>query len=304
MSSEAAAQQVAREERTPAQQQVEDDRLFEIHRRSKNAARKARKYPNATASPPAKGKQEAQETRETRETKEAREAREVREAQQVRKAQEAQEAREAQQVREAQEVQEKKFVGVKKITVDETRRSKHSSRGAWFEGRRRKDDEPKESKRRPMPEERKRDDRPMWAIQKEALKAKFPEGWMPRKRLSPDALSGIRALNRQFPEIYTTSALSQKFEVSPEAIRRVLRSKWEPADEQDENREQRWYRRGLRIWERYAELGKTPPKKWQDAGVQPRSWEEDEEGDDEEHRANEERLRRLRTQVKLAKSLM
>ncbi|MCV5164004.1 hypothetical protein OFB65_27020, partial [Escherichia coli] len=40
--------------------------------------------------------------------------------------------------------------------------------------------------------------------QKNALKEKFPEGWKPLKKLSPDALEGIRALHKQFPEEYTT----------------------------------------------------------------------------------------------------
>ncbi|KAJ1299931.1 hypothetical protein OPQ81_005372 [Rhizoctonia solani] len=68
-----------------------------------------------------------------------------------------------------------------------------------------------------------------WAIQKDALKKKFPEGWAPRKRLSPDALNGIRALHQQFPDMYTTETLANKFEVSPEAIRRILKPSGSPA---------------------------------------------------------------------------
>ncbi|ROW06410.1 hypothetical protein VMCG_04363 [Cytospora schulzeri] len=332
VSSEATTQQASRGEENSAQQ-TEDDILFEIQLRSKNARKKARKYGNATASGPVTGEQEAQGTQETHETQKfqvtgeqkiqgtrqtqeapethevqrTQEGRETQETLETRGAQKTQEGREAQE--EVQEVQEKKFVGVTRITVDETRGSKHSERGAYFEGR----DKPKQTNREPiLEEEKKKDYRPTWAIQKEALKAKFPEGWMPRKKLSPDALSGIRALNQQYPEIYTTKALSEKFEVSPEAIRRILRSKWEPADDREEDRQRRWFNRGLRVWERYAELGKTPPRRWQNAGVQARPWngrrlEEDEEEmeeEDKEHSVNEERLRRLRTQVKLAKSLM
>lgn len=36
-----------------------------------------------------------------------------------------------------------------------------------------------------------------WAARKIALKRKFPEGWRPGKRLSPDAMEGIRILHRQ-----------------------------------------------------------------------------------------------------------
>lgn len=109
--------------------------------------------------------------------------------------------------------------------------------------------------------------KPKWLIQKEALKEKFPEGWKPRKRLSPDALAGIRALNAQFPEVYTTVALSQKFEVSPEAIRRILKSKWAPSVKEEEDRNSRWHRRGAQIWEQKAALGIKPPQKWRREGI-------------------------------------
>lgn len=104
--------------------------------------------------------------------------------------------------------------------------------------------------------------RPLWASQKEALKVKFPEGWRPRRKLSPDALNGIRALNAQFPDTYTTEVLSNKFEVSPEAIRRILKSRWEPTAEEEEDRQRRWHNRGIAIWEMYEAVGKKPPAKW------------------------------------------
>ncbi|KAG6116047.1 hypothetical protein E4U13_002163 [Claviceps humidiphila] len=106
-----------------------------------------------------------------------------------------------------------------------------------------------------------------WQIQKEALKEKFPDGWAPRKRLSPDALAGIRALNAQFPEVYTTKTLADKFQVSPEAIRRVLKSKWMPSAEEEQDRQERWFRRGKQVWERQAALGIKPPKKWRVEGI-------------------------------------
>ncbi|KAG6108764.1 hypothetical protein E4U14_003545 [Claviceps sp. LM454 group G7] len=114
-----------------------------------------------------------------------------------------------------------------------------------------------------------------WQIQKEALKEKFPDGWAPRKRLSPDALAGIRALNAQFPEVYTTKTLADKFQVSPEAIRRVLKSKWMPSAEEEQDRQERWFRRGKQVWERQAALGIKPPKKWRVEGiVRDKEWHE------------------------------
>lgn len=113
-----------------------------------------------------------------------------------------------------------------------------------------------------------------WKIQKAALREKFPEGWNPKKKLSPDALEGIRALNRQFPQVYTTAALAGHFQVSPEAIRRILKSRWQAKPEEEEDRQERWFQRGKQVWTRWAELGRKPPKRWQAEGIlrEPDSW--------------------------------
>jgi hypothetical protein len=106
-----------------------------------------------------------------------------------------------------------------------------------------------------------------WQIDKQALKEKFPEGWNPRRRLSPDALAGIRALHAQMPQEFTTSALAARFEVSPEAIRRILRSKWSPNSDEETDRERRWFNRGKQIYEKHAESGQKPPKRWRELGI-------------------------------------
>ena len=102
-----------------------------------------------------------------------------------------------------------------------------------------------------------------WQVQKEALRRKFKEGsWSPFKRLSPDALDGIRAMHSQFPDKFTTPVLAEHFKVSPEVIRRILKSKWTPSEEEMEDRRLRWERRGQKIWAERAEKGVKPPKKW------------------------------------------
>ncbi|MCJ1391495.1 Required for respiratory growth protein 9 mitochondrial [Xylographa bjoerkii] len=107
-----------------------------------------------------------------------------------------------------------------------------------------------------------------WGVQKTALEQKFgDQGWAPRKRLSPDALDGIRALHAQYPEKYSTAVLAEQFKVSPEAIRRILKSKWRPNDEEDVSRRQRWQKRGEAIWGQMVELGVKPPKKWRNMGI-------------------------------------
>lgn len=148
---------------------------------------------------------------------------------------------------------------------------------------------------------------PDWRIQKESLRQKFPEGWRPRKRLSPDALAGIRALNAEYPEIYTTAALSAKFEVDPEAIRRILKSKWRPSAEEEEKRLERWQKRGMQIWETKAALGIKPPKQWRQEGItRDPSWhawrrkvaEREKEWEDEEKRVyREKRAASLQSRV-------
>lgn len=110
--------------------------------------------------------------------------------------------------------------------------------------------------------------RPAWAIQKEALRAKLGgEAWSPRKKLSPDTLEGIRHLHATQPDKFTTPVLADYFKVSPEAIRRILKSKWRPNDEEYEARMQRWDKRGERIWTNLVEMGVKPPKKWREMGV-------------------------------------
>ncbi|KIX02078.1 required for respiratory growth protein 9, mitochondrial [Rhinocladiella mackenziei CBS 650.93] len=104
-------------------------------------------------------------------------------------------------------------------------------------------------------------EREPWQIQKEGLKKKFgEEGWNPRKKLSPDAMEGIRALHEQDPEKYSTPVLAETFKVSPEAIRRILKSKWRPTEEEMEKRRQRWARRHDRIWDHLSELGLRPKR--------------------------------------------
>ncbi|KAF7511917.1 hypothetical protein GJ744_003150 [Endocarpon pusillum] len=100
-----------------------------------------------------------------------------------------------------------------------------------------------------------------WQIQKDALKEKFgEEGWSPRKKLSPDTMEGIRALHEQYPQKYTTPVLAEQFKVSPEAIRRILKSKWRPSPEKMEERRVRWAKRHDRIWDAQAEMGLRPKR--------------------------------------------
>jgi len=63
---------------------------------------------------------------------------------------------------------------------------------------------------------------------REAMKKEFPQGWAPPKKLSRDAIDSLRSLHTISPETFTTSVLSERFKISPEAVRRILKSKWVP----------------------------------------------------------------------------
>ncbi|KAJ7204652.1 hypothetical protein GGX14DRAFT_328027, partial [Mycena pura] len=70
--------------------------------------------------------------------------------------------------------------------------------------------------------------RAAWHAHRKALKEDFPEGWNPPRKLSRDAMDGLRQLNRVDPETFTTPVLAERFRISPEAVRRILKSHWEP----------------------------------------------------------------------------
>jgi hypothetical protein len=107
-----------------------------------------------------------------------------------------------------------------------------------------------------------------WQVRKAALAAKFGDaGWQPQKRLSPDTLEGIRALHRSDPISYSTAILSEHFKITPDAIRRILKSKWRPNEDEVEDRRQRWERRGVKKWTDMADQGVKPPAKWRALGV-------------------------------------
>ena len=108
-----------------------------------------------------------------------------------------------------------------------------------------------------------------WQLQKEALKKKFQHTrWLPRKRLSPAALEGIRAIHAQYPNTYTTPVLAEKFKVSPEAVRRILKSKWRPNENEERERQRRWDSRGKKIWTQMVDIGLHPPRRWRELGIE------------------------------------
>ncbi|KAK9470186.1 uncharacterized protein V1510DRAFT_423799 [Dipodascopsis tothii] len=109
-----------------------------------------------------------------------------------------------------------------------------------------------------VPEDWRADSRlPQWKRQQYAVKEKIGgQAWSPRKKLSPDAIQGIRAFKKQFPE-YTAGDLAAYFHVSPEAMRRILKSNWTPRTAAESQKvQERWRRRGERIVDRWTREGR------------------------------------------------
>jgi hypothetical protein len=71
-----------------------------------------------------------------------------------------------------------------------------------------------------------------FAAHNASIKKAFPDGWSPPRKLSREAMDGLRHLHSFDPETFTTPVLADKFRISPEGVRRILKSKWEPTREQ------------------------------------------------------------------------
>ncbi|KAF9485058.1 hypothetical protein BDN70DRAFT_706756 [Pholiota conissans] len=61
------------------------------------------------------------------------------------------------------------------------------------------------------------------------LRKSFPEGWSPPHKLSRQAMDALRDLHRADPATFTAPILADRFKISPEAVRRILKSKWTPS---------------------------------------------------------------------------
>ncbi|KDQ07344.1 hypothetical protein BOTBODRAFT_90414, partial [Botryobasidium botryosum FD-172 SS1] len=61
------------------------------------------------------------------------------------------------------------------------------------------------------------------------MKKLYPDGWNPPKKLSREAMDGLRTLHAHDPVTFSTPVLAEKFKVSPEAVARILKSRWRPS---------------------------------------------------------------------------
>lgn len=82
-------------------------------------------------------------------------------------------------------------------------------------------------------------EKPEWRKHKETIQTKFPKGWLPPKRISREAIDLIRLLQKSDPQQFTTPILADKFKISPEAVRRILKSQFALPAEEVARREKR-----------------------------------------------------------------
>ncbi|WFD32492.1 asparagine--tRNA ligase [Malassezia sp. CBS 17886] len=80
---------------------------------------------------------------------------------------------------------------------------------------------------------------PPWQVQKMALANKFPDGWTPMTKLSHEAQDGVRLLHDADPARFSVRVLSERFRISPESVRRILKARWRPSEAAAERQNRR-----------------------------------------------------------------
>ncbi|KAK6360335.1 Required for respiratory growth protein 9 mitochondrial [Orbilia blumenaviensis] len=104
-------------------------------------------------------------------------------------------------------------------------------------------------------------DTPAWKIHKDAVREKLKNSaWNPFERLSPAAVATLKQLKQENPGM-TVEEYAPIFKISPDALRRILKSKWMPTAEQEAARTERWKRRGKSVWQAWEEKGMVETRK-------------------------------------------
>jgi len=70
-----------------------------------------------------------------------------------------------------------------------------------------------------------------YAAYRASIAKQFPAGWNPPRKISREAMDGLRQLHQSDPETFTTPVLAEKFKISPEGVRRILKSRWTPSSD-------------------------------------------------------------------------
>lgn len=89
---------------------------------------------------------------------------------------------------------------------------------------------------------------PEWTKREQALRKRYG-AWNPTRKLSRQQIWDIRELKQQWPQM-KTKQLADHFHINPESIRRILKSKWNPNEEELASINKRAERRKLESQER------------------------------------------------------
>ncbi|KAK9452959.1 hypothetical protein V1511DRAFT_105347 [Dipodascopsis uninucleata] len=102
---------------------------------------------------------------------------------------------------------------------------------------------------------------PMWKRQAYAMQEKLKGAkWEPRKKVSPEGRMALRMFKQEYPEI-KSSELAKFFGISPESMRRILRSKFQPqSTEELDAIGQRWAKRKEKILDHWESIGRIKRK--------------------------------------------
>lgn len=115
-----------------------------------------------------------------------------------------------------------------------------------------------EAFRRKIMEAEKEQDKkaPMWVKRDQSLRKRYGN-WNPTRKLSRQQVQDIRDLKQQMPLIKTIQ-IADIFQINPESIRRILKSKWTPTEEELKEIEERAVRRKAKRQEKAAAEAQLP----------------------------------------------
>lgn len=94
---------------------------------------------------------------------------------------------------------------------------------------------PKDWRKKDLPEYMKN----KYSIREKQLKM-GSQGQTNLKRLSRKSIEGIQILHDRFPQELTTDKLAEFFKISPVAISKILKSRWNPSDKESIDLDRRW----------------------------------------------------------------
>ncbi|KZO94179.1 hypothetical protein CALVIDRAFT_484619, partial [Calocera viscosa TUFC12733] len=72
-----------------------------------------------------------------------------------------------------------------------------------------------------------------WVAHKARMRELYPSGWSPPRKISREAMNVLRVFHQEDPEQFGVQDLAERFQISTEAVRRILRSRWQPGPKRE-----------------------------------------------------------------------